>query len=84
MPTSGTCFSYPAGGGSRSAAQSDPPGALRIPASSACFRYQSEVPRRMSKLCFSYPPAEPADLGDRDDMPPGPRQMPTGTTCFRY
>lgn len=75
MPASSTCFRYP---------PDVAPGVRQMPTGTACFRYRPEVPRTMPNMCFSYPPAEPADLGDRDDMPPGPRQMSTGGTCFRY
>jgi hypothetical protein len=87
MPVAGMCFSYPQRGENRSATRSALPGPRQLPASTACFRYQPDVPRSVPYMCFGYPPAGPVGLGNRDDVPPAPsglRQMPVTTSCFRY
>lgn len=89
MPYS--CFSYPPGGPasipSRDTAWTTPGHLRQMPTSTACFRYQAEVPRSMPNMCFSYPLATPTRIGNRGAVPPGLpclRQMPASSTCFRY
>ena len=87
MPTTTSCFSYPADAPpstpNRSGAPSMIFGLRRMHTGTACFRYQADVPLSMpAGSCFSYPPA-----GNHDEVPsapPGAGQIPVTTHCFRY
>ena len=80
MPSA--CFSYsadvPPGTGIRDAVQPDPPGLRRMPASSACFRYEADVPPGLRRM-----PAEQRLLQVRGRYAAGRAGCPA-THCFRY